>query len=129
MEDILQFLFIAGFIIISIVGQLKKESKKSTDNQFDTPLPEEEIDEDAMPVPQSWGRSYADHTTEKLPPKAVHKLTASPRTAPPKKVSSSPPPAPQASDSNPDYSIHSVEEARKAIIWSEILRNKWTAET
>ena len=29
MEDILQFLFIAGFIIISIVGQLKKESKKA----------------------------------------------------------------------------------------------------
>ena len=28
MEDILQFLFIAGFIIISIVGQLKKRAKK-----------------------------------------------------------------------------------------------------
>lgn len=128
MEDILQFLFIAGFIIISIVGQLKKESKKSTDNQFDTPLPEEEIDKDATPVPQSWGRPYADRTTEKLSHRTATTSTAPTRVAPSKKVSPSPPPAPQTSDSNPDYSIHSVEEARKAIIWSEILQNKWTAE-
>lgn len=124
MEDILQFLFITGLIIIGIVRQFREESKKNADKQFDIPLPEEEeIDEDATPVPQSWGRPYVGHITEKQPPK---KVSAS--VAPPKRVSPPSPPALQTPDSNPDYSIHSAEEARKAIIWSEILRNKWITE-
>ena len=44
MDGILQFLLIAGIIVIGIVKQFKKEAKKNADNNPAMPLPEGEID-------------------------------------------------------------------------------------
>lgn len=50
------------------------------------------------------------------------------RNTPPKKVVSPTPPTSEesAEDSNPELDIHSAEEVRRAIIWSEILKRKYT---
>ena len=64
MDGILQFLLIAGIIVIGIVKQFKKEAKKNADNNPAMPLPEGEIDEDAMPIPQSWGKTYGGYIPE-----------------------------------------------------------------
>jgi len=146
MDGILQFLLIAGIIVIGIVKQFKKEAKKNADNSPAMPIPED-IDEDAMPIPQGWGKTYGGYIPEgpeikPEPAPAAKKeyqfssskhifggdsTSASPQrvAAPPKQKISPPPSAPQAPDTDSDYSIHSAEEARKAIIWSEILQRKY----
>ena len=147
MDGILQFLLIAGIIVIGIVKQFKKEAKKNADNKPAMPLPEEEIDEDAMPIPQGWGKTYGGYIPEGPEAEAAPAPTTkkeyqfsaskhifggdsanvSPKdaTVSPKQKISPPPSAPQTSDTDSDYSIHSAEEARKAIIWSEILQRKY----
>lgn len=147
MDGILQFLLIAGIIVIGIVKQFKKEAKENADNSPAMPLPEEEIDKDAMPVPQIWGKTYGGHIPEgpeieTAPAPAAKKeyqFSASKHifggdstdahlqhvAAPPKQKTSPPPSAPKTPETDSEYSIHSAEEARKAIIWSEILKRKY----
>ena len=48
-----------------------------------------------------------------------------PITAPPKQKISPPPSVQQKPETDSEYAIHSAEEARKAIIWSEILQRKY----
>ena len=146
-DGILQFLLIAGIIVIGIVKQFKKEAKKNADNNPAMPLPEGEIDEDAMPIPQSWGKTYGGYipegpeveTTPAPATKKEYQFSSSkhifggdsantspkPVTAPPKQKISPPPSTPQTPKADSEYSIHSAEEARKAIIWSEILQRKY----
>ena len=58
MDDILQFLLIAGIIVIGIVKQFKKEAKKNADNSPAMPMPDTDFDDDALPIPESWGKTY-----------------------------------------------------------------------
>ena len=44
MDDILQFLLIAGIIVIGIVKQFKKEAKKNADNSPAMPMPDTDFD-------------------------------------------------------------------------------------
>ncbi len=147
MDDILQFLLIAGIIVIGIVKQFKKEAKKNADNKPAMPIPEEDMDDTAMPMPQGWGKTYGGYIPEgpeqELKPAPIAKeeyqfsaskhifggdaADAHPQhvTAPPKQKISPPPSTPQNPAIDSEYSIHSAEEARKAIIWSEILQRKY----
>ncbi|MBD9094431.1 MAG: hypothetical protein EGQ20_18170 [Bacteroides oleiciplenus] len=147
MDGILQFLLIAGIIVIGIVKQFKKEAKKNADNSPAMPIPEEDMDDTAMPIPQGWGKTYGGYIPEgpEQEPepapiaKKEYQFSASkhifgrdsedvhPQHAatPPKQKISPPPPASQNPATDSEYSIHSAEEARKAIIWSEILQRKY----
>ena len=100
MEDIFKFLLVIGIIVISFVRQTKKEAKKKADN---TPV---------MPVPEVIA----------TPKKAKKKYT-------PVDISSNQSPSPasdsQEANEQSEFEIHSVGDARRAIIWSEILQRKY----
>ena len=106
MEDVFKFLLVAAFIVIGLVRQSKKKSGDNADEDSGMPLPDAD-----MPLPEPWKGSTCEHRED----------DTSGKDAPP-------PPSsfPQESDeATPEYGIHSAEEARKAIIWSEILQRKY----
>ena len=147
MDDILQFLLIAGIIVIGIVKQFKKEAKKNADNSPAMPMPDTDFDDDALPIPESWGKTYGGYIPEGPQPEPKPVSTAKeeyqfssskhifggdpantspkPITAPPKQKISPPPSVQQKPETDSEYAIHSAKEARKAIIWSEILQRKY----
>ena len=147
MDGILQFLLIAGIIVIGVVKQFKKEAKKNAENRPAMPVPENDIDEDTLPIPEAWGKTYGGFIPEGPTPqtpsaptaKEEYQFSASkhifggdpantspkPITAPPKQKISPPPSVQQKPETDSEYAIHSAEEARKAIIWSEILQRKY----
>lgn len=64
MDGILQFLLIVGIIVIGVVKQFKKEAKKNAENRPAMPVPENEIDEGALPIPEAWGNTYGGFIPE-----------------------------------------------------------------
>ena len=69
MDGILQFLLIVGIIVIGVVKQFKKEAKKNAENRPAMPVPENDIDESALPIPEAWGNTYGGFIPEGPPPK------------------------------------------------------------
>ncbi|UVP34553.1 ferrichrome ABC transporter substrate-binding protein [Bacteroides faecis] len=155
MEDFLKFLLIAGVILVGIFKEVSKNNKsKKTQNKRPvppTPSPVE-VDPDATPIPEFWGRGskVLDDFLQSLPveqpaPKPAPKPT--PKPTPKKKKEEISVAAsianssaqdkrntkqgshydhPETDNSNrEDFSIHSAEEARRAIIWGEILQRKY----
>lgn len=126
MEDTFKFLLVAAVIVIGLVRQFKKDSNKSADKNPDMPMPD--VDN---PLPEYWGGdTYGGFIPEGPKPEEKPKPVSGPyskskhasmRISPP-----SPASPPQESDeATSGYGIHSAEEARKAIIWSEILQRKY----
>ena len=64
MDGILQFLLIVGIIVIGVVKQFKKEAKKNAENRPAMPVPENDIDESALPIPEAWGNTYGGFIPE-----------------------------------------------------------------
>ncbi len=151
MEDFLKFLLIAGVILVGIFKEVSKNNKsKKTQNKRPvppTPSPVE-VDPDATPIPEFWGRGskVLDDFLQSIPvEQPAPKPT--PKPAPKKKKEEISVAAsianssaqdkrntkqgshydhPETDNSNQeDFSIHSVEEARRAIIWGEILQRKY----
>lgn len=125
MEDIFKFLFVIGIIAIGFVRQARKEAK---------PVP--------ATVPPclclmqkvlsgNWnGVPYDGYNPENPGPEV-----SAPRKKAAKKHKSAPkqPPvcpntdnmSPEPTEASSQFEIHSAEEARKAIIWGEILQRKY----
>ena len=151
MEDFLKFLLIAGVILVGIFKEVSKNNKsKKTQNKRPvppTPSPVEE-DPDATPIPEFWGRGskVLDDFLQSLPVEQPAPKPA-PKPTPKKKKEEISVAAsianssaqdkrntkqgshydhPETDNSNQeDFSIHSAEEARRAIIWGEILQRKY----
>ncbi|MGI6793060.1 hypothetical protein ACMYZ5_01830 [Bacteroides sp. KG68] len=141
MEDILKFLLIAAGIVIAIVKQFKKETQQNAGKKPVSPVPDANFpqpgqrdkntyEEYGIPedsgmkteaIRQSPVRPAKQHRNKKRP--SQPQTTASPYPS----VNAFPPSAysPQESDETSDFGIHSAEEARKAVIWSEIIRRKY----
>lgn len=137
MEDIISIVFIAGMIIVSILKSAK-ESQEEKKGHGKTPSRRH-------PLPENWGGEViempATETASTPPP--IHTPppftpTASPVRdtvpPPPRRKRTTPPPLhptdtqtqpEQPADSNNDFRLDSVEEARRAIVWGEILRRKF----
>ena len=151
MEDFLKFLLIAGVILVGIFKEVSKNNKsKKTQNKRPvppTPSPVE-VDPDATPIPEFWGRGskVLDDFLQSLPVEQPAPKPA-PKPTPKKKKEEISVAAsianssaqdkrntkqgshydhPETDNSNQeDFSIHSEEEARRAIIWGEILQRKY----
>ena len=151
MEDFLKFLLIAGVILVGIFKEVSKNNKsKMTQNKRPvppTPSPVE-VDPDATPIPEFWGRGskVLDDFLQSLPVEQPAPKPA-PKPTPKKKKEEISVAAsianssaqdkrntkqgshydhPETDNSNQeDFSIHSAEEARRAIIWGEILQRKY----
>lgn len=126
MEDVFKFLLVAAVIATGLIRQFKKEANKNADKSPGMPMPD--VDN---PLPEDWGGDTYGGFIPEGPKPAEKPKTASKPSAKSKytSIKASPPcPAsrPQESDeATSEYGIRSAEEARKAIIWSEILQRKY----
>ena len=159
MEDFLKFLLIAGVILVGIFKEVSKnsKSKKATDKRPVPPIPSPtEIEPDAVPMPEAWGRPKSlDELLRPIPvepptskrssqqasrqtPKQQQKKKKKEEVSVAASLANSAAQdelnsrqgshynAPhESSDNNEDFTIHSAEEARRAIIWGEILQRKY----
>ena len=156
MEDFLKFLVIAGVILVGIFKEVSKnnKSKKAQNKRPVPPAPSPvEVDPDAIPIPEFWGRGSRtmDELLQPIPieqpaPKPTPTSKKMPTPAPKKKQKEEVSVAASIANSSAqdkrnakqgshydhpepageeDFSIHSVEEARRAIIWGEILQRKY----
>lgn len=145
MDDILKFLLIAGVILIGVFREANKNKSKKAQNQRPNPSipPTTEAVPDDAPFPQTWGKMFPSQDI--FQPILVEKpATPSPQNKNPKKQAPESMPrsgsrlaavtdrkSMQTSDTEAskeaeeDFTIHSAEEARKAIIWGEILQRKY----
>lgn len=145
MEDFLKFLLIAGVILVGIFKEVSKnnKSKKAQNKRPVPPAPSPvEVDPDAIPIPESWERQQGFGRTA---PAHTYGTTGSQTNAKEKEKEEVSVAASIANSSaqdkrntkqgshydhpepagEEDFSIHSVEEARRAIIWGEILQRKY----
>ncbi|MGN0048524.1 MAG: hypothetical protein ACI37U_06510 [Bacteroides sp.] len=109
MEDIIQYLILFAVVLVFMTKKAKKEVAEGPSD-----LPDGSYDVEAGP-------DTTDYTID-----VGETPACPPRYTPP---ASPTPPAPirptDTDEPTSEYAIHSAEEARKAIIWSEILHRKY----
>ncbi|WP_348768186.1 hypothetical protein [uncultured Bacteroides sp.] len=126
MEDVFKFLLVAAVIATGLIRQFKKETNKNADKSPGIPMPD--VDN---PLPENWGGgTYGGFIPEGLKPTNKPKTVSKPSAKSKYTSIKASPPSPASHPQEPDeatseYGIHSAEEARKAIIWSEILQRKY----
>lgn len=116
MEDIMQFLLIAGIIAFGIFKQYNKESKKKSEKGTSLPVPEYEYEVEKPVVSKMERKQTLPKAKVPVPHEGIRSTYVP--TISPKKTDEV-----QTEDS--EFSIHSAEEARRAIVWSEILQRKY----
>ena len=136
MEDFLKFVLVAAVLVVAFIQQTRKETQKKKKNAPRPPvMPQPEPVSSPLPEGQE-SQTYGGYIPEgpapepAAPPrpKAKRKAAQTFAEAKPKQniATASPPVAtPDTENDASDYSIHSAEEARRAIIWSEILTRKY----
>ncbi|WP_373734734.1 hypothetical protein [Bacteroides heparinolyticus] len=140
MEDFFKFLLVMSVIVIGIVKQFKKEAQKNADKKPAMPMPEanfplpeyqnEDTDRDFIPEEPETEPEFMHRPSAKPNKQPRHKkqpFQSKTSASSPSPINASPPPIsdPQDCDETSDFGIHSVEEARKAFVWSEILQRKY----
>ena len=148
MEDFLKFLLIAGVILVGIFKEVSKnnKSKKAQNKRPVPPAPSPvEVDPDATPIPEFWGRGSRaldellqpismEQPAPKPTPKKKKKEEVSVAASLANSVAQDEQNSRQGAhyntphdspDNKEDFTIHSAEEARRAIIWGEILQRKY----
>ena len=148
MEDFLKFLLIAGVILVGIFKEVSKnnKSKKAQNKRPVPPAPSPvEVDPDSIPIPEFWGRGSRalDELLQPIPmeqpaPKPTPKKKKKEEVSVAASIANSAAQDERNSrqgahyntshdshDNKEDFTIHSAEEARRAIIWGEILQRKY----
>ena len=151
MEDFLKFLLIAGVILVGIFKEVSKnsKSKKTTDKRPVPPIPSPtEIEPDVVLMPEAWGKielpipkKSSKQASRHAPKQQQQKQQQKKKREEVSVAASLANSAAQdelnsrqgshfntpneSSDNNEDFTIHSAEEARRAIIWGEILQRKY----
>ncbi len=118
MEDILKFLFVAIVLGVAFVQHIRKETAQKASKKALEPAPGETIPERqhaSMSRPKKNG-AY-DRGAHKGKPVATGEAVRCPDSTMRKETD------PQNVEE--DYGIRSVEEARRAMVWSEILARKY----
>ena len=119
MDDLFTILIIVSFVV---AGVLKEIRKARTANE--APLPDfadEEDDPCPDEEPQEWLAPVA-------PPAPVSRQASSPRrtkTVQPQSPASPSEVSGDVPEDTSEYAIRTAEEARRAIVWSEILHRKY----
>lgn len=116
MEDVMQFLLVAGILAFGIYKQFSKEKSNKPEKSAPIPTPEYEYESEFKePVifekPQ---KKVAVSPKPSLPQEGIrntHAPNSIPKTT--------------QETNKSEYSIQTAEEARRAIIWSEILQRKY----
>lgn len=118
MEDIMQFLVIAGIIAFGIYRQFSKENKKNAENNIPMPIPPHTTE---PPIPLDVAiKPSRKQSSKPLPVEGARSTnTQSHSTSLPSEEKK------ESDMKDCEFTIHSAEEARRAIIWSEILQRKY----
>lgn len=127
MEDFLKFLLIAGVVVLGIFREANKKnkSKKTQTTRPASPVfSPVEIKPDAKPMPNF--REKVQSLGEKKKPEisVAASLANSSAQDQRNKIQAALLEGPE-SDVQEEFAIRSAEEARKAIIWGEILERKY----
>ena len=128
MEGLWEYLFIAAIVGFGIFGEIRKQKAKKAGQDLSMPTPAVKPIEVSTSKPKSkQSESVASlkarkerEAKEQLKrdrDKAIDRACSPPETSGPTTNN-------QPIDDN-DFTINNVEEARKAIIWSEILQRKY----
>ena len=122
MEDVLQILFIVGILIFGFIKQARKSAQKDREQPIegeDIPLPHED-----NPLPEASTFPPMPPQPETIQPPRPTTVPFPKRTVPDSARTALKPTAPPADDST-EMDIHSLEDVRRGIIWSEILQRKY----
>lgn len=118
MDEMMKFLVVAGIIAFGIYRQFNKEKAKNSNQGESAPFPSYEPEKpDAFEIPEKPKRKGF---TQPLPQEGVR--TTSYRSN--LDTLQAQQPIETEEESN-EFTIHTAEEARRAIIWSEILQRKY----
>jgi hypothetical protein len=118
MENILQYLFVAVIIIAGIVrtiNKAKQEAPKEITEPF--PVPRAftiEPPVETKPVRRPNAKQTPKPTVSVTPPPAVSRVAADDPFA-----------LHSSAEENSDFQIETLEDARKAMVWSEIMQRKY----
>lgn len=145
MEDFFKFLLIAGVIIVGIVKEVNKSKKKKEKPLAPSMPPRTVTVPEAVPMPEAW--RGLDELLQSIPSQRPTAPISPPPSKTKKKkeisVESSlansaaqdkrnsqagshyDAPSQSADNETGDYAIQSAEDARRAIIWGEILQRKY----
>lgn len=120
--DILKFLIIIAIIAIPIIKEARKNKAKEAGNP--SPLPKaKETNPAKIFLPGERDTTIAANPAKKS--KKAKTLYADTIQASPEVKKTTSEPRPSAADRDREIAIRSAEDARKAIIWSEILKRKY----
>ena len=123
MEDMFQVLLTVAFIVIGIVSQWKKGKNEDAPD-----VPEMSLPDDFDPLMECSDEAIP---TVDMPPQPVQQPSRPQRKKPERQrkphTATTPPPTPANTTTREadDYSLHDVDDVRRAIIWSEILQRKY----
>ena len=115
MEDILKFLVVAAVLVVAFVRQTRKEARKKAARRPAVPPPRPQAD-------ATYGGFIPEGPAPDEPAPRAEGQRSTP-TAPPA-AAPAPPAAPDEGPAS-DYAIRTADEARRAIVWGEILRRKY----
>jgi hypothetical protein len=117
MDGIIQFLIVAAILAMGVARQVKKEAAKNQSRP--APLPEEVI----VPPKSSKNKSEKKSPKPFISEGQLRGLTQSEGEA---AIAAPDDAAPaEASGTDSEYALRSADDARRAIIWSEILQRKY----
>ena len=125
MEDVLKFLVIIAVIAVGIVKQYNKEARKKNTTAAPTgmpPVPEDADTDSPLPPRRAMpaGEPFIPHSEPARPTPPKPRRQARPSAA------ATPPQRPEATEAGEgEYAIRSAEDARRAIVWGEILKRKY----
>lgn len=121
MDDFFNFLLAAATVVVFVSKLFKKETGKAADKTVNTDVPDEDTLLPHTVMPDS-------RHTASTPSRPAGKKSSPPSGKASRKASPSTPPYDRRSLQEPEqepgseFAIRSAEEARRAIVWSEILR-------
>ena len=104
MDDIVKVLVIMAAFALPLIRQIKKSKTERSAQKPFVPIPDTEEPE-VLKVTRKYQPLHSQPTSQKVEVKK-NKIETTPAN-------------------DPEFTIHSAEEARKAIIWSEILNRKY----
>ena len=109
MDDIVKVLVIMAAFALPLIRQIKKNKTERSAQKPFIPIPDTEEPE-VLKVTRKYQPLHPQPTSQKVEVKNNRKVSQKTETTP---------------INDPEFTIHSAEDARKAIIWSEILNRKY----
>lgn len=128
MEEVFKFLSIIAIIVVGIVMQVRKEAKKNAGSAPGMPMDNAPSGLPDYGPDETYGGFIPQGPKPATAPAAKKNKKSSSRiqsTLPPQPKETPPAEVTQDADNPSEFSIRSAEEARHAIIWSEILQRKY----